>query len=325
VTLASPAPPGGAFVQLVSGVTALATVPGGLFIPAGETTATFPILTKIVKSPPSVVILAIYQGVASAATLNVISPIPSITELALHNAFGGGDLLLTKADGDFAVIAGGFTGAVPIDTVAIFFNGARHFWSLHFSTRALGTPLLPGTFLNGQRYPFEGPGHPGLSVSGDGIGCNTLTGQFTVLDITFDNAFSPPLVASLAIEFEQHCEGGADAMTGHIFYNYTPPGSYPGPFDLCIQDESGGGLLQINTTSGAYQFVSCSGLVAGGTARVSKRGNQITLQQASGDRRLTASIDTGTRKAIATFQLLSQGRTFTIIDRDITNNTCSCN
>ena len=35
-------------------------------------------------------------------------------------------------------------------------------------------------------------------------------------------------------------------------------------FDLCIQDESNGSYLQLNMTSGAYQFSNCSGVTLSG-------------------------------------------------------------
>jgi uncharacterized delta-60 repeat protein len=96
------------------------------------------------------------------------------------------------------------------------------------------------------------------------------------------------------------------------------------PFDLCIQDESNGNLLQINTTTGEYQFSNCGGLTIGSTGTLTKRGNQITLQHNASDRRVMASIDSSTNKATGSIQLLSQGWTFSITDRNITNNTCAC-
>ena len=95
-------------------------------------------------------------------------------------------------------------------------------------------------------------------------------------------------------------------------------------FDTCIQDESNGNLLQINTTTGEYQFTNCSGLSLSGTGTITRRGGFITLQQASGDRRVMAKIDTSINKATATIQLLSQGLTLSITDRNISNNTCAC-
>jgi hypothetical protein len=95
-------------------------------------------------------------------------------------------------------------------------------------------------------------------------------------------------------------------------------------FDICLQDDSSNNVLQINTTTGEYQFTNCAGLTIGGTGTLTKRGNQITLQHNASDRRVLASIDSSTKRATASVQLLSTGRTFGITDRNITNNTCAC-
>ena len=95
-------------------------------------------------------------------------------------------------------------------------------------------------------------------------------------------------------------------------------------YDLCVQDDGSGSQLQVNTTTGEYQFTNCGGLTIGGTGTVTKRGSTITLQHTSGDRRVTATIDTASGKATATLQLFAQGRTFSITDRNINNNTCAC-
>jgi beta-propeller repeat-containing protein len=95
-------------------------------------------------------------------------------------------------------------------------------------------------------------------------------------------------------------------------------------FDLCIQDDSNRGFLQINTTSGDYQFNNCSGFTVGGIGTLTKRGNTITLSHSESDRRVSATIDTGLKRANASIQFLSPARTFTIVDRNIANNTCTC-
>jgi uncharacterized delta-60 repeat protein len=96
------------------------------------------------------------------------------------------------------------------------------------------------------------------------------------------------------------------------------------PFDLCLQDDSTGNLLQFNSTTGEYQFTNCSGFTLGGTGAITKRGSMITLQHNGTDRRLLARIDGGVNKGTASLQALAQGTTFTITDRNTLNNTCSC-
>jgi uncharacterized delta-60 repeat protein len=95
-------------------------------------------------------------------------------------------------------------------------------------------------------------------------------------------------------------------------------------FDTCLQDESSSNLLQMNAQTGDYQFSNCSGFTLGGTGILTKRGSTVTLQHNSNDRRVMVSIDTNSNRATASLQILSQGRSFSITDRNITNNTCSC-
>src|SRR5262249_33957183 len=65
-------------------------------------------------------------------------------------------------------------------------GSANTFPTLFFGTNELGVPLTPGTFYpNAQREAFAQPGHPGLDVSFQNRGSNTLTGNFTVNDLTF--------------------------------------------------------------------------------------------------------------------------------------------
>jgi hypothetical protein len=93
------------------------------------------------------------------------------------------------------------------------------FWFLDLAA-PLGTQLVPGAYENASRWPFHSPTQPGLSVSGDGRGCNTLTGRFDVLESKFGpNGY----VESFHAMFEQHCEGAAAALRGEVRIVNSPP------------------------------------------------------------------------------------------------------
>jgi hypothetical protein len=106
------------------------------------------------------------------------------------------------------------------------YNG--DWWTLDLD--APGTPdrpvpgqsaiLAPGTYSAAHRYPFNGNG-PGLDLSGDGRGCNELTGSFTVTRAVFSGGY----VQTFDATFEQHCEGGTPAARGeiHISNPAAPP------------------------------------------------------------------------------------------------------
>lgn len=94
---------------------------------------------------------------------------------------------------------------------------------LFFGTDALNIPIQPGTYgLPGntaQRADFAEPGHAGLDVSFQNRGSNTLTGNFTITDVTFYRDSSNTLrVGTFSASFEQHSEGAAPALFGTFQY-----------------------------------------------------------------------------------------------------------
>lgn len=95
-------------------------------------------------------------------------------------------------------------------------------------------------------------------------------------------------------------------------------------FDLCLQDESNGNILLVNSRTGEYQFTNCRGLTLTGVGSLTTKGCLATLQVNGPDRRILARIDTCLESATASVQVLSQGTTFTILDRNTANNNCVC-
>ncbi|HEX4509543.1 MAG TPA: hypothetical protein VH328_05670 [Burkholderiaceae bacterium] len=91
-------------------------------------------------------------------------------------------------------------------------------WNFDSATPS-GTSFGKGTYLNAQRYPFQDPDVPGLDLSGDGRGCNTLTGNFSVWKSQFDASGNP---LKLDLTFEQHCEGSQPAAYGELLLNSAP-------------------------------------------------------------------------------------------------------
>jgi hypothetical protein len=79
--------------------------------------------------------------------------------------------------------------------------------------------LVPGRYEGASRYPFNGDA-AGLTFSGNGRGCNTLTGRFDMLEIGYA---ADGTVQRLAANFEQHCEGFMPALFGQIRVNSTVP------------------------------------------------------------------------------------------------------
>jgi len=106
------------------------------------------------------------------------------------------------------------TASVYVDGI-----GSSTYWYLDFAN-GLNTPLLPGTYNGAVRFPFNPPGVPGLSVIGNGHGCNTLTGSFIVSELVVGHL---NLIQRLAVDFEQHCEGSPPGLFGSVRVNSAAP------------------------------------------------------------------------------------------------------
>lgn len=122
---------------------------------------------------------------------------------------GGIQQTFTTADGTFTL-------QTVNGIVEVFFNNASYSqdWTLFFEP-AVGRTLTAGMYEYAQRFSYT---EPGLSVGGDGRGCNTDTGRFLVSDIAIS---STGVVERLAVDFEQHCEGATPALYGSVRYNST--------------------------------------------------------------------------------------------------------
>ena len=111
------------------------------------------------------------------------------------------------------------------------------FSTLEFSTEQLGTPLSDGTYTDAQRAAFATAGHPGLDVTFQNRGSNTVTGQFTISDVSFyDNNTK---IASFSVSFEQHSEGATPALFGTLTFSDSAA-AVPEPASAFI---GAGGLL----------------------------------------------------------------------------------
>jgi hypothetical protein len=110
---------------------------------------------------------------------------------------------------------------------------------LFFGTDQLGIPFQAGTYgLPGntaQRADFAQPDHPGLDVSFQNRGSNTVTGNFTVNSVSFFTDSANTLhVGSLDVSFEQHSEGAAPALFGTFVYRAQPAQPVPEPSSLAL-------------------------------------------------------------------------------------------
>lgn len=129
----------------------------------------------------------------------------------------GRNLLYTPADAVISVNDAGGRLAVSID--------GDERWNADFQVMSSISFLEVGYYGDLSRYPFNNPVKGGLNWSGEGRGCNTLTGWFVVDSVTYDGN----TLTAIDLRFEQHCEGGGPALNGEIHWDAADNTSAPGP------------------------------------------------------------------------------------------------
>jgi uncharacterized repeat protein (TIGR01451 family) len=102
--------------------------------------------------------------------------------------------------------------------------GAGDNWSMEFQPMT-GVTLQPGYYGNLRRWPFHNPTRGGLSITGEGRGCNQLTGWFVIDSVTIVNN----ALEAIELRFEQHCEGLVPALRGKIRWIAGDTTAPPGP------------------------------------------------------------------------------------------------
>ena len=156
-----------------------------------------------------------------------------------------GSLTLESDPGDYVGQGQAASFSAPADTFLSHGNGSTvrvdvhpqdyptEWWQLVFAA-PVGQELTPGTYPNAARWPFQPAPQPGLQVFGDGRGCNTLNGTFTVLSASY-GPYGYPI--SFDATFEQHCEGFAPALRGEVKVTNPPP---PPPLQVQLTIDSTG-------------------------------------------------------------------------------------
>jgi hypothetical protein len=149
-------------------------------------------------------------------------------------AYGGTTRLMTQSDGegpgDDPVARGESRSHTTSDSKihAIRYREAVWFavdrtspeWDAFFAPPE-GRTLGPGHYPGAERWPFNGSS-PGMDVSGY-EGCNTLEGEFTVSELTYDLAGR---LRTFGASFVQYCDETPAAVRGTVEFrkgDRTPP------------------------------------------------------------------------------------------------------
>jgi hypothetical protein len=210
---------------------------------------------------------------------------------------GGGNAYLYA--GSNAVLSVGAPGALAMVSIV-----GNETWTGQFQGMSSITQLQPGYYGGLKRYPFNNPARGGLSWTGEGRACNTLSGWFVVDSVSFVNG----ALTALDLRFEQHCEGGAPALRGKVHWNVNdvppPPGPVLPPPEGLWQPAAGstpasGNYLVLQSDAGdyvgggnSYSYTHANALftlsVSEAYLQVSMDGAQSWLGRFQGMRGLTA-------------------------------------
>ncbi|HMG36464.1 MAG TPA: beta-propeller fold lactonase family protein [Blastocatellia bacterium] len=230
------------------------------------------------------------------------------TNVSVFNISANG--ALTPIPGSPFIFAGGFNSLAAVLSP----NG-----QFLFVSSQGGLIAALNVAANGSLSPITGSPFPGVG-SGQQLSINQSGSLLYV-----NSAFGTLGVFSIA------SIGAVTAVPGSPFVvgSSTLPSVSAFPpkdcaFDFCLQDDSNGNLLKINSRTGDYQFTNCSGFILTGTGTLIKQGSTLTLQHYATDRRVFAKNDGSVNRGSASIQVFSSGITFTIFDRNTANNTCSC-
>src|SRR5262249_49133377 len=144
--------------------------------PTGTSTPTAT-LTRTPTPTPSLTATPTITG-TSTLTPAVYTQFFTLDSQAGDPIGGGAQQTQTSANGSFSATH-------SFGRVMIAFAGAQQ-WTFNFVAPS-GSDLIVGYYGNVGSYPTQSPVEPGLAVYGSG-GCGTATGQFTVLQVVYDNA-----------------------------------------------------------------------------------------------------------------------------------------
>jgi hypothetical protein len=128
------------------------------------------------------------------------------------------------------------------------FGPSDSFALLFFGTDQLGIPFQSGFYPDAERATFASLGAPGLDVSFQHRGSNTVAGEFTVHEVSFLNpAPGDYQINELSVSFEQHSGGHPAALYGDFTYSSNPvppipPDVIPAPGALLL-GSIGAGLV----------------------------------------------------------------------------------
>lgn len=189
-------------------------------------------------------------------------------------------------------------------------------WTLDLSAPAR-EQLVPGTYTGAARSPFNPATAPGISLYGDGRGCNQDFGTFTIYEIASDNTGK---LTKLNATFQQNCEQtSAPPLVGFVRFNATVPTPMPvlpAPLVARLTASTGAGdatgktnvTLDASKTTGAGAGATYAFDFGDGTAPIASADPVYTKLEWEGTYKVSVTVtDSQGRTSVTAPQWLTVG------------------
>jgi parallel beta-helix repeat protein len=141
----------------------------------------------------------LWLGLATASAQTNLALLVSLS----GDYIGQGQTYVTTNQADISISGTPSTLTINAFGFAIYFSGPNR------------TPLTDGTYTDAAGWPFNGA-QPGLSVFGHGDACDTICGEFRILEL---HTNSDGNVDRFWATFTQVCECSLPPLLGEIRYN----------------------------------------------------------------------------------------------------------
>ncbi len=152
-------------------------------------------------APPAV---APPATVASAPTSPAAAPVITLSSDAGDPIGRGADYNYDTSNAAIRLTARGALLDVQVS--------GRESWRATFVLPGTAALLEPGTYGGLTRYPFQPVGSGAMEWSGEGRGCNTISGTLFIDSVRYEAG----LLMALDLRFEQRCDGRSAALRGRI-------------------------------------------------------------------------------------------------------------
>lgn len=169
-------------------------------------------LTLALASDPETVVAT--AAISLVAPINVSSVAPCVDRARRFHLQHGPDTFEAEEGAWF--VTNQFSNSLALELTPIADDNLRRA-VFTFDSVQVGVPLAPGIFDDVRRASSQTPGHPGLEVIANSLGCNQLTGRFQIHHYTRDTGTS---TFDLLVSFEQFCDADPVPLEGCV--RYTP-------------------------------------------------------------------------------------------------------